>query len=80
MRAVQVTSSDGQTTVDAQYGYGQWQVNHISGAPFNGFLWGGSAGSHGVCFLGLVRNFSGRYLLGGRDMNAVLVALGAGGR
>ena len=26
--------------------------SHISGAPFNGFLWGGSAGSSGVCFLG----------------------------
>jgi hypothetical protein len=42
VRAVQVTSSDGQTTVDAQYGYGQWQVNHISGAPFRiGVSYGG---------------------------------------
>ena len=54
--------------------------SHISGAPFNGSLWGGSAGSAGFYFSGLVQNFSGRFCFGGRDMNAVLVALGAGGR
>ena len=39
--------------------------SHISGAPFNGSLWGGSAGSAGFYFPGLVRNFSGRYFSGG---------------
>jgi len=33
VRAVQVVSADGQVH-DAQFGYGAWQVEHVSGTPF----------------------------------------------